>query len=114
MSLIYHNRSSKTPSTEYSGQYGQQEYRSPDYIDMLIEEAEKLYNKLAKELGDEFRSDYAYSISSPSLPLLSPSDEKERQSHPRQTTAAIQSYMYTEEHKFVQSEIDMKTKINKE
>jgi hypothetical protein len=41
------------------------------------------------------------------LPLLSPSDEKERQSHPRQTTAANnQRYMYPEEHRFVQSEID--------
>jgi hypothetical protein len=36
---------------------------------MLLEEAEKLYNKLTKELGDEIISDYASSTSS-SLPLL--------------------------------------------
>ena len=35
-----------------------------------------------------------------------PSDEKEQQSHPKQTTAPIQSHMHTEEHRFVQSEID--------
>jgi hypothetical protein len=69
---------------------------------MLKEEAEKLYNILAKELVDESISDYAFSISS-SLPVLSKSDEKNR-SHPRQT-AAIQSNMDTAEHRFVQSEI---------
>ena len=30
-----------------------------DYVGMLLEEAEKLYNKLAKEIGDETISDYA-------------------------------------------------------
>jgi hypothetical protein len=44
---------------------------------MLKEEAEKLYNILAKELVDESISDYAFSISS-SLPVLSKSDEKEQ------------------------------------
>jgi hypothetical protein len=72
---------------------------------VLIEESEKLYNKLVKELVDESISDYGCSISSPSLPLLPPANE-EQQSHHRQTTAAIQSYMHTEEHKFIQSEID--------
>jgi hypothetical protein len=38
--------------------------------------------------------------------LLSPSDEKEQQRHPRQTTEAIQSHMITEEDRFVQSEIN--------
>jgi hypothetical protein len=38
--------------------------------------------------------------------LLSPSDEKEQQRHPRQTTEAIQSHMHTEEDRFVQSEIN--------
>jgi hypothetical protein len=71
---------------------------------MLIEEAEKLYNKLVKELVDESISDYASNILS-SLPLLPPANE-EQQSHPRQTTAANQSYMHTEEHKFIRSEID--------
>ena len=106
-SLIYHN----TPSTaDYSGQYysdasygQQQQHSSQDYISVLIEECEKLYNKLAKELGDESISDYAFSTSS--LPVLSQSDEK-NESHPRQTTEAIQSHMHTAEHRFVQSDID--------
>jgi hypothetical protein len=80
--LIYHN----TPSAaNYNSQcydtdsYGQQQQQYPShaYTDMLLEEAEKLYNKLTKEIGDEIISDYASSISSPSLPLsLSPSDEQ--------------------------------------
>jgi hypothetical protein len=71
-SLIYHNNTSSTAN--YSGQYHssadsygqQQQYPSQDYIDMLIQEAEKLYSKLAKELGDESISDYAFSTSSTS------------------------------------------------
>ena len=93
-SLIYHNTSS---TADYSGQYystdsygQQQQHPSQDYIDMLIQEAEKLYNKLAKELGDESISDYAFSTSS-SLPVLSQSDEK-NESHPRQTTESIESH----------------------
>jgi hypothetical protein len=56
----------------------QQQYPSQNYISVLIEEAEKLYNKLVKELVDESISDYGRSISSPSaLPLLQlPSDEE--------------------------------------
>ena len=106
-SLIYHNTSS---TADYSGQYydtasyGQQQHPSQDYIDVLIQEAEKLYNKLAKELVDESIIDYAFSTSS-SLPVLSQSDEK-NESHPRQTTESIQSYMHTEEQRFIQSEID--------
>jgi hypothetical protein len=38
----------------------QQQYPSHAYTDMLLEETEKLYNKLAKELGDEIISDYAH------------------------------------------------------
>ena len=44
---------------------------------MLLEEAEKLYNKLVKELVDEIISDYASNIST-SLPLLPPSNEEEQ------------------------------------
>lgn len=81
--LIYHN----TPSTaNYNSQYydtasygQQQQYPSQVYTDMLLEEAEKLYNKLAKELGDEIISDYVSRTSSSSLPVLSQSDEKEQQ-----------------------------------
>ena len=44
---------------------------------MLLEESERLYNKLVKEMADEIISDYDCSIPSPSLPLpLSPSDEQ--------------------------------------
>ena len=107
-SLIYHNTSS---TADYSDQYysadssGQQLYSSQDYISMLLEESEKLYNKLAKELVDEIISgDYASNIST-SLSLLPPANE-EQQSHHRQTTPAIQSHMHTAEHRFVQSEID--------
>jgi hypothetical protein len=116
-SLVFKSSSSSTatPATDYRSQYydaasymyRQLQYPSQDYISMLIEEAEKLYNKLAKELGDESISDYAFSTSSSSLPVLSQSDEK-NESHPRQTTESIQSYMHTEEHRFVQSEIDNK------
>jgi hypothetical protein len=81
-SLIYHNTS---PPADYISQYyssdsyGQQQQRYPsqDYITMLIEEAEKLYNKLSKELVDEIISDYASNIST-SLPLLPPSNEEEQ------------------------------------
>ena len=80
-SLIYHNTSS---TADYSGQYystdsygQQQQHPSQDYIDMLLEEAEKLYNKLTKEWVDQIIMDYASNISF-SLPLLSQSDEEQR------------------------------------
>ena len=57
------------------GQQQRQQYPSQNYIDMLLEESEKLYNKLAKEMADEVISDYDCSIPSPSLPLLSQSEE---------------------------------------
>jgi hypothetical protein len=111
-SLIYQNTPQNAASTGYSSdQYygaassGQQQYLSWDCIDMLLDEAEKLYNKLTKEMVNTTITDYASSILS-SLPMLSQSDEKEQQSHPRQTTATNQSYMHTEEHKFIRSEID--------
>ena len=76
-----HNTSS---TADYSGQYystdsygQQQQHPSQDYIDMLIEEAEKLYNKLTKEWVDQIIMDYASNISF-SLPLLSQSDEEQR------------------------------------
>ena len=70
---------------------------------MLLEEAEKLYNKLAKGLGDEIISDYASSTSSSLLPLLPLSEE--RQSHPTTTTTTNQTQMLAEEPTFSQSEI---------
>jgi hypothetical protein len=78
--LIHNNSMSST--ADYSGQsystdsYGQQQqHPSQDYIDVLIQEAEKLYNKLAKELGDESISDCPSSASSSLLPSLPASDE---------------------------------------
>ena len=80
-SLMYNSMSSipKTQLIGYSSNphyraasSGQQRYSSLDYISMLLEEAEKLYNKLSKELVDEIISDYASNIST-SLPLLPPS-----------------------------------------
>jgi hypothetical protein len=83
ISLIYHNKTSS--NADYNSQnyddasYGQQQYPVQAYMDMLIEEAERLYNKLTKELVDEIITDYSSNISS-SLPLLqTPSDEKEQQ-----------------------------------
>jgi hypothetical protein len=84
-SLIYNNNISS--NADYNNQcytasymYGQQQqYPAQAYMDMLIEEAERLYNKLTKELVDEIITDYSSNISS-SLPLLqTPSDEKEQQ-----------------------------------
>jgi hypothetical protein len=102
--------SSTTQTRGYSQYYDtasntqQHQYPSQDCIDVLIQEAEKLYNKLAKELEDESISDSAFSTSS--LPVLSQSGEK-NESHPRQTAAANQTHMHTEEHAlFTQSEMD--------
>ena len=97
-SFIYHNSTSST--ADHSGQYysadsyGQQQYpvqTADSNLDMLIEEAEKLYNKLVKKLVDESISDYDFSTSSSLLPLLPPPEE--RQSHPA-TTATNQTHMH--------------------
>ena len=54
-SLIYHNNTSS--NADYINRYydtapygQQQQYPSQNYLDVLIQEDEKLYNKLAKEL----------------------------------------------------------------
>ena len=65
ISLIYQNIPQNATSTDYSSNqyyetasYGQhQQYPSQDYITMLMEEAEKLYTSLIKELVDEIISD---------------------------------------------------------
>jgi hypothetical protein len=88
----------------YGQQQQRQQYSSQDCIDVLLEEAEKLYNKLSKELVGEIISDYGCSISSSLIPLLPPSEERE--SNPTTTTAANQTHMHTEEHGFTQSEIN--------
>jgi hypothetical protein len=92
-SLLYRNAPSST--TEYSGQYYgsclyEQTYMSYHHDGegsgaMLIEEAEKLYNKLAKELSDEIISDCASNVASSSLPLLPSSNEGQTHVFPGQT-----------------------------
>jgi len=69
-------------STYYPYIYGQQPpqkqwvYFTEDYVAMLSEDADKLFEKLVKELGDEILNDYPLSTSAPSLPLLSSLDEE--------------------------------------
>jgi len=110
--LIHNNtNTSSTPSRTQATDYDtasyelQQHYPAQAYTDMLLEEAEKLYNKLAKELGDEIISDYASSTSSASLLPLLP-QPVEQQSHPTTTNAANQTHMHAEEHRFSQTRID--------
>jgi hypothetical protein len=76
--LIYNNNTSSTPRTQatdyYTASYTygqQQQYPSQAYTDMLLEETEKLYNKLAKESVDEIIGDCLFSPASSLLPLLS-------------------------------------------
>jgi len=72
--LIHNNNTSSTPRTQATGyntaSYGQQQ-QYPSEFDMLLEEAEKLYNKLAKESVDEIIGDCLFSTASSLLPLLS-------------------------------------------
>jgi hypothetical protein len=107
--LIYNNTpsaanyNSQYYDTASYGQQQQQQYPSQAYADMLLEEAEKLYNKLAKELVAEIISYYASSTSSSSSLPLVPQFEK-LQRHP--TKAANQTHVHTEEHRFSQTRID--------
>ena len=58
------------------GRQQQQQYSSQDCIDVLLEEAEKLYNKLVKEFVDEIITDYGCNTPS-SMPLLSLTNEEQ-------------------------------------
>jgi hypothetical protein len=87
-SLIYHYKPPTAASADHSSNqyyeiasYGQRQYPSQDCTAMILDEAEKLYNKLAKEIVNTTITDYASSILS-SLPMLSQSDEKEQQPKP--------------------------------
>ena len=79
----------------------QQQKSSPDYnteanISIIVEEAEKLFNKLVKDSINKVITDRTFSKSPlpSSLPLLPPSNEQ--QSHTRSNlTAANQSHTYT-------------------
>ncbi len=86
VSLIYYDT---PPTIDYSNNqypyssgfymYGQREYRSrEDFMAMLVEETDKLFNELVKELVDEIISDYPVSTSSPSLRHLPSSDQEGR------------------------------------
>jgi len=105
--LIHNNNTSSTPRTQATGyntaSYGQQQ-QYPSEFDMLLEEAEKLYNKLAKESVDEIIGDCLFSTASSLLPLLS--QPVERGHNTTKTTAANQTHMHTEELRHTQSEVD--------
>jgi len=107
--LIYNNNTPSTPRTQatgyYTASYGQQQqYPSQAYTDLLLEETEKLYNKLAKESVDEIIGDCLFSPASSLLPLLS--QPVERSHNTTKTTAANQTHMHTEELRHTQSEVD--------
>lgn len=62
-----------------SSPYGRQQSQ-PSYFDtnsMLVEEAETMYDKLAKDLVDEILSDYTVGTSRPSLPHISSDNPNE-------------------------------------
>jgi hypothetical protein len=73
--------SSSTITTDYSSQYygasyGQQhDYFMEAQIDMLVQEAEKLYNKLVQEITNGIIYDPSFSSSISSSPLLSSSSD---------------------------------------
>jgi hypothetical protein len=75
-SLIhYSSYSTSRPHYDASYVYGQQKDRSrEDYMAMLVQEADKLYDKLLKDLADESIDDYS-TPSRTSLPTLPPSGE---------------------------------------
>ena len=50
-------------------------YFTEDYVAMLSEDADKLFDKLAKDLVDETLSDYTVSKASATLPMLPSMDE---------------------------------------
>jgi hypothetical protein len=105
--IYYHNNNNISlpgtthypASSMYGGQQRQQYILSQDYFiehytTMLIEEAEKLYNKLVKEITEGITYDPAFSgssTSSSSSPLLSPSSDgtttKSLSSTPPKSTA---------------------------
>ncbi|MGC2426343.1 MAG: hypothetical protein WA421_04860, partial [Nitrososphaeraceae archaeon] len=90
--LIFYNMSSVTDYSSNKGQdntasskYGQQQQQnsSPDYdteanAAMIVNEAEKLYNKLVRDCLNKIITDYSFSTSSSSLPLLPQSNEEQK------------------------------------
>ena len=90
-------------------------YYNEAYKAILLE-AEKLYNKLAKDLMNKIIADAAYYNTS-LAPLLSPNDDEKPMYLLQLPTAAVpisQAYTYRreEEHRFIQSEIDNENQDN--
>ena len=54
--------------------YRQEQQSSEKYIVMLVEEADKLYNKLLKDLADESIDDYSTPSRTSSLSLRPPDE----------------------------------------
>ena len=83
--LIYHNRSSIRQSRDYNSNhyydtasYGQQQqYPSQAYTDILLEEAEKLYTSLVKDIVGESISEYVSNTTTSSLLKLPVTDEQQ-------------------------------------
>ena len=74
INLIYYNQnSSASRYTEYIYVNGQQPYASSDYFrevykSILLEDAEKLFNKLVKELTEQMIKEYSAKYGSIKLP----------------------------------------------
>jgi hypothetical protein len=86
-SLIYYNNMYSTMDSSYMHEERQQQYVSSQdyfiehYSVMLLNEAEKLYNKLVKDLVNEAIDDTAFGRGSAlsSSPLLSSSADRQQQ-----------------------------------
>jgi hypothetical protein len=87
--LIIDYSGSSSQGYTSSSMYGpdQQQKSSPNYnteanISMIVEEAEKLFNKVVKDCINTITTECAFSKSSSlSLPLLPPSNEEQQKSH---------------------------------
>jgi hypothetical protein len=97
----------------YGGQYPSEGNNDKVYTEqMLLDESEKLHNKIRKDFANKTINDPAIlSQSSSLLSLLPRSDDEEKEqlrSHAfqRSTGDANKIYIYREEHTFIQSEID--------
>jgi hypothetical protein len=84
----YYSSSSQDYTAFYmfGGQIQQQQYSSSDYnteanMAVIVEEAEKLFNKLIKDCINKVITDCTFSKSSSSLPLLPPSNEEKQKSY---------------------------------
>jgi Fe-S-cluster formation regulator IscX/YfhJ len=92
------------------GQIQPEQYPSPDHVTeaivaVILEEAEKLFNKPVKDSINKVITDRTFSKSLSSLPLLQPSDEQQQRRTRSSPTAAVnQTRTCREENTFIQSE----------